>query len=221
MLQRITEMAGVLPDVMTMDAGYWSENNVHACADQGRQHQDPHGPQAQEQEAIQELRLAQSACGTGERSDHGLPAFEAIPDAGIGEGERRVAPVRRHPQPALAAGFSAGVVIGIPPITAAGAGGNSGMRSSGPDNAPRAEGAPPIRPPKQKNRAAVVQVIHDSLSAGSLCPIGNRLLMCDLSQPSTHGNHTPTEIGGDIGQFREQVLIAHHSRMMPSRLPDP
>jgi transposase len=35
MLQRITEMAGALPDLMTLDAGYWSENNVNACADQG------------------------------------------------------------------------------------------------------------------------------------------------------------------------------------------
>jgi len=35
MLQRITACAGRLPDVMTMDAGYWSEDNAKACADQG------------------------------------------------------------------------------------------------------------------------------------------------------------------------------------------
>jgi hypothetical protein len=35
MLQRIVASAGALPDVMTMDAGYWSENNVNVCADQG------------------------------------------------------------------------------------------------------------------------------------------------------------------------------------------
>jgi transposase len=35
MLQRIAESAGALPDVMTMDAGFWSENNASACADQG------------------------------------------------------------------------------------------------------------------------------------------------------------------------------------------
>ncbi|MEA5473485.1 transposase [Synechococcus sp. CCY9201] len=35
MLQRIAATAGVLPDVMTMDAGYWSEDNAKACADQG------------------------------------------------------------------------------------------------------------------------------------------------------------------------------------------
>jgi transposase len=35
MLQRITACAGGLPDVMTMDAGYWSEDNAKACADQG------------------------------------------------------------------------------------------------------------------------------------------------------------------------------------------
>ena len=29
------QMAGALTDVMTMDAGYWSENSVNACADQG------------------------------------------------------------------------------------------------------------------------------------------------------------------------------------------
>jgi transposase len=35
MLQRIAASAGALPDVMTMDAGYWSEDNAKACADQG------------------------------------------------------------------------------------------------------------------------------------------------------------------------------------------
>jgi transposase len=35
MLQRITSNAGAWPDVMTMDAGYWSEDNANACADQG------------------------------------------------------------------------------------------------------------------------------------------------------------------------------------------
>jgi hypothetical protein len=35
MLERIAASAGELPDVMTMDAGYWSEDNANACADQG------------------------------------------------------------------------------------------------------------------------------------------------------------------------------------------
>ncbi len=35
MLQRIATSAGALPTVMTMDAGYWSEDNANACADQG------------------------------------------------------------------------------------------------------------------------------------------------------------------------------------------
>ena len=35
MLERIVANAGALPDVMTLDAGYWSENNVNVCADQG------------------------------------------------------------------------------------------------------------------------------------------------------------------------------------------
>jgi hypothetical protein len=35
MLQRIADCAGALPDVMTMDAGYWSEDNVNVCAHQG------------------------------------------------------------------------------------------------------------------------------------------------------------------------------------------
>jgi hypothetical protein len=35
MLQRIAASAGTLPTVMTMDAGYWSEDNVKVCADQG------------------------------------------------------------------------------------------------------------------------------------------------------------------------------------------
>jgi hypothetical protein len=35
MLQRIATTAGAGPEVMTMDAGYWSEDNAKACADQG------------------------------------------------------------------------------------------------------------------------------------------------------------------------------------------
>jgi transposase len=35
MLQRIAASAGALPEVMTLDAGYWSEDNANACADQG------------------------------------------------------------------------------------------------------------------------------------------------------------------------------------------
>ena len=34
MLQRISSSAGELPTVMTMDAGYWSEDNAKLCADQ-------------------------------------------------------------------------------------------------------------------------------------------------------------------------------------------
>jgi len=35
MLERIAASAGALPDVMTMVAGYWSEDNVNPCAEQG------------------------------------------------------------------------------------------------------------------------------------------------------------------------------------------
>ena len=35
MLERIAASAGALPDVMTLDAGYWSEDNAKACTDQG------------------------------------------------------------------------------------------------------------------------------------------------------------------------------------------
>ena len=35
MLQRIAATAGALPNVMTMDAGYWSEDNAKDCSDQG------------------------------------------------------------------------------------------------------------------------------------------------------------------------------------------
>jgi len=35
MLERIAASTGELPDVMTMDAGYWSEDNVNFWADQG------------------------------------------------------------------------------------------------------------------------------------------------------------------------------------------
>lgn len=35
MLQRIGATAGALPDVLTTDAGYWSEANAELCAEQG------------------------------------------------------------------------------------------------------------------------------------------------------------------------------------------
>ena len=35
MLQRIAATAGALPDVLTTDAGYWSEANADLCAEQG------------------------------------------------------------------------------------------------------------------------------------------------------------------------------------------
>ena len=35
MLARFVANAEALPDAMTLDAGYWGENNVIACADQG------------------------------------------------------------------------------------------------------------------------------------------------------------------------------------------
>ena len=35
MLQRIVATAGALPDVLTTDAGYWSETNAELCAEQG------------------------------------------------------------------------------------------------------------------------------------------------------------------------------------------
>ncbi|MEB3202408.1 MAG: transposase [Synechococcus sp.] len=35
MLERIAASTGALPDVMTLDAGYWSEDNAKACTDQG------------------------------------------------------------------------------------------------------------------------------------------------------------------------------------------
>ena len=35
MLQRIAANTGALPGVMTLDAGYWSEDNANCCADQG------------------------------------------------------------------------------------------------------------------------------------------------------------------------------------------
>ena len=35
MLERIATSAGALPDVMTMVAAYWSEDNAHTCTDRG------------------------------------------------------------------------------------------------------------------------------------------------------------------------------------------
>jgi hypothetical protein len=34
MLEKIVASAGALPDVMTLDEGYWSEDNAKGCGDQ-------------------------------------------------------------------------------------------------------------------------------------------------------------------------------------------
>jgi hypothetical protein len=63
-----------------------------------------------------------------------MTEFAVLSVAGTGDGERRVAPVRRHLQPALAAGFYDVEVIQMPPITAAGAGCSNGMSGICPSN---------------------------------------------------------------------------------------
>jgi hypothetical protein len=124
MLQRIATSAGAMPDVMTLDAGYWSEENARVCVDQGIdayiatgrlphgqppppqrgplprdadaiaegfcEAVDPHGPQAQKQDRISDLRpaLAEGFSegvgdrGTGERADQGGPGPAALSASG-------------------------------------------------------------------------------------------------------------------------------------------
>ena len=114
MLQRIAANTGALPTVMTLDAGYWSEDNGKVCTESGHRRlhrhrptpawststaetrtapqrcrcQDPHGPQAEKQEGISDLRPTQGHRGAGERPDQGMPRPAALPLAGPGEGER-------------------------------------------------------------------------------------------------------------------------------------
>jgi hypothetical protein len=111
MLERIATTASALPGVMTMDAGYWSEDNAKACADQGIDayiatdrlpHGQPPPPKrgpiprgadakahmAQKREGIRYLRPAQGDRGAGERPDQGSQGPEALPVAGPGEGGR-------------------------------------------------------------------------------------------------------------------------------------
>jgi len=91
MRERIVASAGGLPDVMTMDAGYWSEDNVQVCADQGidayiATGRLPHGQQAEKQEGICDLRPTQGHRGASERADQGRPRPAALPVAGPGQG---------------------------------------------------------------------------------------------------------------------------------------
>ena len=113
MLQRIAAIAGVLPEVMTLDASYWSEDDAKACTDQGtdayiatgrlphrphrRRREDrgpemqmpsPDGPQAQKQEGIQDLPPAQGDRGANERPDQGMPRPAALSIEGPGGGRR-------------------------------------------------------------------------------------------------------------------------------------
>jgi hypothetical protein len=151
MLQRIATSAGALPEVMTLDAGYWSVENAKACADKGIDayiatgrllHGQPspprRGPMPRNADAktrmarklrskkgsgIKDLRPAQGNCGAGERADQGRPGPAALLAAGTGEGRWRVAPDRGHPQPAQAVQAQA--------ITAADAVGSHRMRGYG------------------------------------------------------------------------------------------
>jgi hypothetical protein len=112
MLERIAASADALPEVMTMDAGYWSEDNAKACSNQsidayiatGRlphgpattaetrpdpqrcRCQSPDGPQVQKQGRIKDLRQAQSDRGAGEwtdqRGSRPAPLSAAMPREG-------------------------------------------------------------------------------------------------------------------------------------------
>ena len=107
MLQRIAASAGALPTLMTMDAGYSSEDNTNACAEQGidayiAAGRLPHGqppppkrghcpevlmpkpacPQDQEQERCCDLRPAQGNRGASERADQGRSGLPEFPVAG-------------------------------------------------------------------------------------------------------------------------------------------
>ena len=86
--------------------------------------ENPHGPQAQKQAGLSDLRPAQGDRGAGERPDQGRPGHPSLPAAGPGEGRWRVAPDRGHPQSAQ--------VVQAPAITAAGAMGSHRMRGDGP-----------------------------------------------------------------------------------------
>jgi hypothetical protein len=142
MLERIAASAGSLPDVMTLDAGYWSDDNAIACSNQGNDAsmatgrlphgqpphlmpwplpkdadaKNPHGSPAQKQGGLEDLRSAQGDRGASERADQGRPGPAALPVAGPGEGRWRVAPDRGHAQPALAAGFSEGGFVPVQAI---------------------------------------------------------------------------------------------------------
>ena len=158
MLQRIAATAGALPEVMTLDAGYWSEDNAGRCENLGIdayiatvrlphgqppppqrgplprnadaiaagfcEAVDPHGPQAQKKEGIEDLRPTQGDRGAGERADQGGPGPAALPAAGTGEGRWRVAPDRCHTQPSQ--------VVQAQAVTAAGAVGSHRMKGHGP-----------------------------------------------------------------------------------------
>ena len=99
MLERIATSAGALPDVMTLDAGYWSEDNARTFADQGidayiANGRLPHGQplppkrgrlpknadaktrmarKLRSKKGFQDLCPAQGDRQTGERTDQGSP----------------------------------------------------------------------------------------------------------------------------------------------------
>ncbi|MCP9840449.1 hypothetical protein KBY93_07335 [Synechococcus sp. J7-Johnson] len=90
MLEHIAASAGAPQEVMTMDAGLWSEDNVNVCADQGidayiATGRLPHGSQDQEQEGIKDLRPAQGDRGAGQRSDQIDLRPAALPVTGLGK----------------------------------------------------------------------------------------------------------------------------------------
>jgi hypothetical protein len=116
MLQRIAATAGALPEVMTLDAGYWSEDNAKACTDQG----------------------IDAYIATG-RLPHGQPPPpQRGPLPRDADAKTRMARKLRSKKgssdlrPALAEGFSEGVVVPVQAITAAGAAGGDGMSSVSP-----------------------------------------------------------------------------------------
>ena len=139
-------------------------------AAQGRRRQNPHGPQAPQQKGVQDLRPAQGDRRTGERTDQGGTRLAPLSAARHREGQWRVAPDRRHSQPAQ--------VIQVPAITAASAGGSNRMKGSGPgqssqgcDSAPRRRACSP----EEKSRSGSTHGWRSPCQDG-FCSIGNKLL---------------------------------------------
>jgi hypothetical protein len=123
--------------------------------------------ETQKYEGIQDRRPAQSDSGAGEWSDQGSLSPTPLSATGPGEGRRQMASDRSHTQPAIAEGFSEGVVVAVQAMPSVGSDGIDGIMGGGHGLTGRGD----IRPHRRSSTSQPLVLPNSSLVVLPLLPV--------------------------------------------------